>query len=181
MADKLPDNYTVIDIETTGIRPYSDDIIELSGLKVRDNKVVEEFSTLVNPKREISVFITNLTGITNNMLNSAPDIKDVLPKLVEFVSDDIILGHNVRFDISFIQNKLKKYFNQELKNESMDTLFIARKVLNLKNYKLSTIAQNYDIDTRNNHRGLKDCYITYEVYNNLTGRIEPPYVQQTLL
>ena len=63
----------------------------------------------------------------------------------------------------------------------MDTLFIARKVLNLKNYKLSTIAQNYDIDTRNNHRGLKDCYITYEVYNNLTGRIEPPYVQQTLL
>ncbi len=178
---EMPDNYTVIDIETTGISPHYDDIIELSGLKIRNNKVVDEFSTLVNPKRNVSEFITNLTGITNNMLYNAPDIKNVLPKLVNFIADDIILGHNVRFDIGFIQNKLMKYFNQELTNDSLDTLFIARKVLNLKNYKLSTIADKYNIDTKNNHRGLKDCYITFEVYNNLTGKIQPQYVQQTLL
>ena len=128
---EMPDNYTVIDIETTGISPHYDDIIELSGLKIRNNKVVDEFSTLVNPKRNVSEFITNLTGITNNMLYNAPDIKNVLPKLVNFIADDIILGHNVRFDIGFIQNKLMKYFNQELTNDSLDTLFIARKVLNL--------------------------------------------------
>ena len=85
---EMPDNYTVIDIETTGISPYYDDIIELSGLKIRNNKVVEEFSTLVNPQRSVSGFITNLTGITNNMLFDAPDIKTALPKLIDFIDND---------------------------------------------------------------------------------------------
>lgn len=181
MQEMMPDNYTVIDIETTGLSPNNDDIIELSGLKVRDNKVVEEFSTLVKPNKGVNSFISNLTGITNGMLSDAPKIEDVLPKLVEFIEDDTILGHNVNFDIGFIRNKLSRHLNKELNNPSLDTMFIARRVLNLKNYKLTTIAENYDIDTKNNHRGLKDCYITYEVYNNLTGKTEPAYVQQSLL
>lgn len=177
----MPDNYTIIDIETTGLSPSCDEIIELSGLKIRDNRVIKEFSSLVNPKREISDFITNLTGIKSSMLDKAPDIKTVLPEFIDFIADDTILGHNIGFDLSFIRTKLRRYFGKELPNAQMDTLQIAKKTIKLKNYKLTTIAQNYNIDTKNNHRGLKDCYITFEVYNNLTGKKEPDIVQCSLL
>ena len=181
MHKEMPDNYTVIDIETTGLSPYNDEIIELSGLKIRNNKVVEEFSSLINPQRDINLFISNLTGITNTMLKTAPQIQDILPKFIEFISDDTILGHNIRFDMGFIQNKLQKYFNKSLNNKTIDTRNIAKTKLNLGSYKLTNIAQQYDINTENNHRGLKDCYITYEVYNNLTGKTEPEFIQQSLL
>ena len=71
----MPDNYTVIDIETTGLSPYNDEIIELSGLKVRNNQVVEEFSSLINPRRDVNEFISSLTGITNTMLKTAPELQ----------------------------------------------------------------------------------------------------------
>lgn len=181
MLKEMPDNYTVIDIETTGLSPYSDEIIELSGLKIRNNRVVKEFSSLINPQREVNNFIANLTGITNSMLKTAPNIEEILPKFIDFISDDTILGHNIRFDIGFIQNKLQKYFSKSLANKTMDTRNIAKAQLNLSSYKLTNIAKQYNINTDNNHRGLKDCYITYEVYNNLTGKTEPEFVQQSLL
>lgn len=171
----MPNDYTVLDIETTGLSPVKDSIIELSALKVRNNNVVDEFSSLVKSNISVSPFITNLTGITNNMLETAPAINSVLPEFIEFISDDIILGHNVSFDLSFIRAKLKQYCQIELKNKSIDTRYIARNTLNLANYKLTTIAMYYGIDTQNNHRGLKDCYITYEVYNNLIGHKEPKF------
>jgi len=185
MKELMPENYTVIDIETTGLDRQGDDIIELSGLKVRNNNIVEEFSSLINPDRNLDYYISNLTGITDAMLQDAPSIKEVLPEFVNFISNDTIIGHNVNFDIKFVHNNLKKHFNSELNNKSMDTMILAKQVLKLQNYKLTTIAQNYNIDTKNNHRGLKDCYITYEVYNNLKSELqkddEPGFMQQSLL
>lgn len=178
----MPDNYTVIDIETTGLSPQFDEIIELSGLKVRNNKVVKEFSSLIKPKyKTVDGFITSLTGITVAMLSNAPLIETVLPQFIDFIAEDTILGHNVKFDIGFIKTKLKEKFNKNIDNRIMDTMHIAKSLIKLPNYKLTTIAQKYNIDTKNNHRGLKDCYITFEVYNNLTGKTEPEFVQQTLL
>ena len=101
-------NYTVIDIETTGLSPLEDEIIELSALKVRDNKVVKEFSSLINPNKEISDFISSLTGITQSMVQNAPDIKTVLPLFIDFIGDDTVLGHNVSFDLGFIRTKYKR-------------------------------------------------------------------------
>lgn len=161
------ENYTVVDIETTGLSPQKDDIIELSALKVRDNKVVEEFSTLLKSSKGVNNFISGLTGITNSMLNNAPIIEDVLPEFLAFIGNDIILGHNVNFDMRFIKAKTQLVLNKMVKNSIMDTMIFAKRNLELPNFKLTTIAQYYDIDTKNNHRGLKDCYITFEVYNKL--------------
>lgn len=161
------ENYTVVDIETTGLSPQKDDIIELSALKVRDNKVVEEFSTLLKSSKGVNNFISGLTGIINSMLNNAPIIEDVLPEFLAFIGNDIILGHNVNFDMRFIKAKTQLVLNKMVKNSIMDTMIFAKRNLELPNFKLTTIAQYYDIDTKNNHRGLKDCYITFEVYNKL--------------
>ena len=161
------ENYTVVDIETTGLSPQKDDIIELSALKVRDNKVVEEFSTLLKYSKGVNSFISGLTGITNSMLNNAPIIEDVLPEFLAFIGNDIILGHNVNFDMRFIKAKTQLVLNKMVENSIMDTMIFAKRNLELPNFKLTTIAQYYDIDTKNNHRGLKDCYITFEVYNKL--------------
>ena len=161
------ENYTVVDIETTGLSPQKDDIIELSALKVRDNKVVEEFSTLLKSSKGVNRFISGLTGITNSMLNNAPIIEDVLPEFLAFIGNDIILGHNVNFDMRFIKAKTQLVLNKMVENSIMDTMIFAKRNLELPNFKLTTIAQYYDIDTKNNHRGLKDCYITFEVYNKL--------------
>lgn len=161
------ENYTVVDIETTGLSPQKDDIIELSALKVRDNKVVEEFSMLLKSSKGVNSFISGLTGITNSMLNNAPIIEDVLPEFLAFIGNDIILGHNVNFDMRFIKAKTQLVLNKMVENSIMDTMIFAKRNLELPNFKLTTIAQYYDIDTKNNHRGLKDCYITFEVYNKL--------------
>ena len=89
-------NYTVIDIETTGLSPLEDEIIELSALKVRDNKVVKEFSSLINPNKEISDFISSLTGITQSMVQNAPDIKTVLPLFIDFIGNNIFIRKTKR-------------------------------------------------------------------------------------
>ena len=112
-------------------------------------------------------FISGLTGITNSMLNNAPIIEDVLPEFLAFIGNDIILGHNVNFDMRFIKAKTQLVLNKMVENSIMDTMIFAKRNLELPNFKLTTIAQYYDIDTKNNHRGLKDCYITFEVYNKL--------------
>ena len=122
-------NYTVIDIETTGFDPYFNEIIELSALKVRDKKIVGEFSTLVKPNVPVSEFITKLTGITNEELENAPKIENVISKYIEFIGDDTLLGHNTGFDINFIYDAYLKYCNKHFDNYYMDTLRISRRVL----------------------------------------------------
>ncbi len=160
-------DYTVVDIETNGLSPQKHDIIELSALRVRAGKVVKEYSSLVFTPNGVNYYIQNLTGITPKMLQNAPQINEILPSFIEFIGNDTILGHNVNFDLRFIKAKLREYSQQELINANMDTMAIAKRTIKLESYKLTSIASNYGIDTSNNHRGLKDCYITFEDYKNL--------------
>lgn len=95
-------DYVVVDIEKTGLDPQWNDIIEFGALRISDGKVIDSFTSLVNPGYEIDNFIIELTGITNEMLATASDIKAVLPKFLDFVGNSIVLGHNVNFDINFI-------------------------------------------------------------------------------
>ena len=162
---KYPESYTVLDIETTGFSSQKDSIIELSAIRVVDNKVTEEFSELVNPECYVSSYITKLTGISLQMLYSAQKIPVVLENFIEFVSDDIIIGHNVTFDINFLNRNKQLYFNSGFDNDYVDTLKIARKFLpQLKSHKLGVIAQYFNFNTDGMHRGLKDCIVTNLCY-----------------
>ena len=96
-------DYVCVDIETTGIRPKWDRIIEIGAVKVRDGKVVDTFSELICPGVPIPSRITQLTGITNEMVTGKSKIEEVLPRFVEFAENDLLLGHNIRFDYSFLK------------------------------------------------------------------------------
>ena len=97
----FPLDYTVVDLETTGLDPTIDGIIELGAIRVRGGHPVEEYSSLIDPGFELDEFIVSLTGITNDDLSSAPDILQALPSFLDFLGDDPIVGPNVGFDLGF--------------------------------------------------------------------------------
>jgi len=160
-----PDTYIVLDIETTGLSPLKNEIIELSAIKIVDGEVFETFSRLVKPEGRVSYFISNLTGITNEMLKNADNIESVLSDFKEFVSSSIIMGHNVKFDIRFLDYNFRKYLNLPFSNDYIDTLRIARCFLNeLKSHKLGLLAEYFEFNNDGMHRALKDCHVTNLCY-----------------
>lgn len=164
----FPNSYVVLDIETTGLNPVKNEIIELSAIKVENDRIVSEFSSLVKPEGVISPYITNLTGINSSMTNEAPDIKTTIKRFFEFCGDGIIMGHNVKFDIGFINTNLLRHHNIILSNDYIDTLRLARIYLpGLPNKKLGTIAAYFHFDTSGMHRGLKDCIVTNLCYQKI--------------
>ena len=165
---KFVDDYVLVDIETTGLSPINDDIIEIGAIKVINNKIVDKYSQLIQINKSLSPFITNLTGITNNMLKLGKEPNIVFNEFVNFVGEEVIIGHNVNFDLGFLTNKCKKYIDYNLTNDYIDTMYLARKLVpDSTNYKLGTLAKYFNISYEGAHRGLKDVEITYEVYNCL--------------
>lgn len=172
----FPTDYILFDIETTGLDSEYDEIIEIGAIKVRNTKENGEFHSLVKPKHRIDDFITDLTGITNEMVKDAPSIKDVLPLFVDFIGEDILVGHNVNFDINFIYDNLVRYNFNPLMNNYVDTLRLARRILpELKHHRLKDLADYYNIDTVGNHRSMKDVDITNCIYKKLKSDVEEKY------
>ena len=164
----FPSNYVLFDIETTGLDPEYDEIIEIGAIKVDNNKVMDEFHSLIKPDNEIDEFITNLTGITNEMVENAPNIEEVLPNFINFIGDEIFIGHNVNFDINFVYDKTVNLGLGIVKNNYVDTMRLSRILLpELPHHRLKDLAEYYGIDTKGNHRASKDVQITNEVYLKL--------------
>lgn len=166
----FPNEYVIVDVETTGLSPEYDEIIEISAIKIKDNLIIDRFTSLVKPKYKISEFIEKLTGITNEMLKIAPSLKCIIPKFKDFISNSILLGYNVNFDINFLYDALVKELGTELSNNYIDVLRLARIVLkdsNLPNCRLKNIALHFNLDINNMHRGEKDCELTFEVFKNI--------------
>ncbi len=169
----FPKNFTVIDIETTGLSPEYDEIIELSAIKICDDMTIDTFSSLVKPSVEIDEYITSLTGITNDMLSTAPKLISVLPKYLEFIGNDILLGYNVNFDINFLYDNTENLSCKLLSNDFVDTMRIFKKLHpDLIHHRLQDLAALYNIDYSNAHRSLSDCKITYLGYIQLLDEIE---------
>lgn len=165
---KWVDNYVLVDIETTGLSPRTDEIIEIGAIKVKENKIIDTYNTLIKIDRNLNPFITKLTGITNKMLETGKERDKALEEFVDFTGNEIIMGHNVNFDINFIYDKCLSYLDYYLSNDFVDTMRIAKHILpDIQNYKLGTLANYFGVDYRSAHRGLKDVEITYEVYNKL--------------
>lgn len=169
-------DYVVFDLETTGISCQTDEVIEISAIRVRDGKVVDEFSSLVNPGREIPYFASKVNGITNQMVCNAPYFEEVLASFLEFIGEDILMGHNIHsFDIKFIYRDCERYFGKLPNNDYVDSLLLAKKCLpHLKHRKLVDLAQYYGISSEGAHRALNDCYMNYRVFEKL-GRNEESF------
>ena len=161
--------YTVIDLETTGVNISFDEIIEISALKVRNNEVVDEFSTLINPGMHIPEEATEVNHITDQMVKDAPRIEEVIDSFFDFVGDDVILGfNNAAFDLNILYDLRMNLKGIPLENDYIDILHSVRKCLcDLENSKLATACEYYGLDTEGEHRALKDCYLTKECYDHL--------------
>ncbi len=168
----FPSNYTILDLETTGLDPKFDSIIEIAALRVRNGEIVDSFSTLVKPEEEVSEFITDLTGISNDMLSTAPTPEEIFPSVREFLSNDIIVGHNVNFDINFIYDWFEIIIENMFSNDFVDTMRLSRKVLpELRHHRLKDIASALNVSPNNFHRALNDCHTTYNCFCALRDRV----------
>lgn len=164
-------DYIVIDVETTGLSPILDKITEIGAVKVRNFKVTDEFQTLINIHEEVPEFITKLTGITTEMLETKGiEPKEAFKKLKQFIGKDIIIGHNVSFDTEFIDNAFKTYIGETLNNDCFDTLEKSREMINISNHKLGTMAWYFNIEQTDSHRALNDAHVTNELYKSLYDR-----------
>lgn len=174
------DNYTVVDIETTGLSIYDSEIIELSAIRVRDNVITDTFTTLVRPQSYIPFNIVTLTGITNEMVENAPTIDVAIQKFLDFIGDDILLGHNIyQYDANILYDISDNLLHIQIKNDVIDTLRYSRYCdINVPNYKLSTLEQYYNIKNENEHRSLYDCIANHKVYQELKKSFKSQCINQ---
>lgn len=164
----FPDSFIVVDIETTGLDPQWNKIIEISAIKVFENNIVDSFSTLINPQLEIDEFISSLTGITNDMVKEAPTIEIILPTFREFIGNSILIGHNVNFDINFLYDSFISAGLPCLSNSFVDTMRLGRWLIrDIENHRLQTLATALKVNINGLHRALNDCYTTLGVFNQL--------------
>lgn len=170
--EKDYNEFIIFDIETTGLSAINDGITEIGAIKVKDGRVIDTYSQLVNPEKEISEFITNLTGITNDMVADKPKIKDVIGDFKEFISGGVLVAHNASFDIGFIREKMR-INNLELNNPILDTLGLARAVFpDLKNHKLDNLAKHLDVNLDNHHRAVDDAKATKDIFLKILEILE---------
>ena len=161
---ELSQTFVVFDIETTGFSNTNDKITEIGAVKIENFEVVDRFSQLINPQKDISYKIQELTGITNDMVRNEPTIEEVLPKFIEFVGDSVLVAHNADFDMSFIKEKCRQQ-NIEFKNTSVDTLTLARILLpELKRHRLNVVAMALGIPLLNHHRAVDDANATALIF-----------------
>jgi DNA polymerase-3 subunit epsilon len=146
--------FCVIDLETTGGSAAECSITEIGAVKLRGGECLGTFQTLVNPGCAIPPQITVLTGITHAMVMPAPRIEAVLPSLLEFIGDAVVVGHNVRFDLSFVQAALERDQRPKLRNRAVDTVALARRLVRdeVPNCKLGTLAEHLRLDHRTSRR-----------------------------
>lgn len=170
MRETMIKDFTVVDLETTGLNAARDRIIEIGALKIRNGKIVDSFSELVNPERMISSIITGVTGIDDEMVRQADTIQRILPKFLDFAEEDVLLGHNLQFDYSFLKQNAVN-LSLDFERLGVDTLKIARaKLKELPSRSLEDLCRYYGIEDKNHHRAFNDVTVTWALYRILEER-----------
>lgn len=160
-------DFTVVDVETTGLDIY-DDIIEISAIKYIGLVPVSAFTSLIKPPGIIPREITDLTHIDAAMVANAPTIEQIMPAFIDYIGNDNLLAHNLPFDLKFLYRNGFDCFATE--RRYYDTLQIARSKIDkssIENYKLPTLCEHYDIYRDNAHRSLSDCFAAGKIYIKL--------------
>jgi len=177
------DNFVVLDLETTGLDPTTDRIIEIAAIRFREGKESDIFESLVNPGIPIPDFITKLTGINDEQVQNAPALESIFEQCLQFIGDSPLIGHQINFDAAFIEYVIRRQKNdfaewdneaqrfKYLSNLRMDTLFLARIFLPfLERFRLSTVAAHFDIDLDKAHRALDDARASGRIFIELIER-----------
>ena len=165
-------NYIAFDLETTGLNIETDEIIEIGALKVRDGKVCERFIEFVKPTKPISSMITEITGITNEMVSRARNTEVIIRDFLQFCNEDILVGHNIMFDYKFIKMYARK-LGLSFDKKGIDTLKIARKVhKDMSSKSLEALCTYYQIENKAAHRAYHDALATAKLYHILAHEYE---------
>ena len=160
----LDADYVVFDLETTGFSPETNRIIEIGAVKMQNGKIVDKFSTFVNPQVPIPFRIEQLTSINDSMVIDAPVIADILPEFMKFCEGCVMVAHNADFDMSFIKKNCQR-LDIPCKPTIVDTVALARVLLpNLNRFKLDTVAKALGVSLENHHRAVDDAGCTAEIF-----------------
>lgn len=169
-------DYVVFDLETTGVNARNDEIIEISAIKVINGEVADTFSSLVNPQMPISPAASAVNHITDEMVEDAPVIDEVMIDFLQFIGDYPLVGHNIHsFDMKFIYRVTDRLYNKTLTNDYLDTLPYSRKKLpNLAHHRLVDLAAHYGLSTGGAHRALFDCEMNQKCFELMAKEKEAP-------
>ena len=164
--------YVAFDLETTGLSPRHDQIIEIGAVIMKDGLEVDRFQTFVDPERRLSKEVSELTGITDDMLRGAPKIEETMPKLLAFIGDRPLVAHNARFDACFVTRACEQ-LGLEFKLTAIDTLILAQNLLpHLNKFKLDIVAKEFELGDFNHHRAADDAVICGQILAKLFRKLE---------
>ena len=161
--------FVVFDLETTGAKTPPCRVTEIGAYKVKDGAIVGEFHTLVNPEMPIPFFITMLTGISDEMVKTAPKFAEVADAFLRFIGDSVLVAHNAGFDMRFLNHEVSRlYEDYRLANPSLCTVQLSRRLLpDVDNHKLKTLAEYFSVELINHHRANADALATAKIFINL--------------
>ena len=170
--DRLPLSYTVLDIETTALKPEQGEIIEIGAMKVENGCITAEFSRSVRAEGKIPYYIENYTGITQHENEKeGVECKRALIDFLDFAGGSMMVGHNVQFDIGFIDYYCRYHGLAPFAPKFIDTLILSRKrVKEVNNYRLETLLRFFEISPKQKHRALDDARLTYELLKKLNEK-----------
>ena len=175
--------FVVIDIETTGSDPKRNRIIDLACVTVKNNKIINEFSSLINPHQSIPPFISQMTNITYEMVINAPEQYEVLPKVIELFKNQnaVFVAHNAKFDYNFITQSIQRELNYTFEAPLLCTLKLSKRILPKKlKMNLGSLADYFNIHNSNRHRALGDAVTTANILNELLEILQSRYDINTL-
>ncbi len=157
--------FCAFDTETTGVNPSSERIIEIGAVKFTKDGIIDFFSTLINPKRDLTPYISNLTGITNKMLTGQPYAEEVIPAFRKFSQDTILVAHNAQFDLRFVNAESERLELFPLANSAVDTLRMSRLLLpDNTSWKQTSLADQFNIDKGQAHRAFDDAKVCASLF-----------------
>lgn len=168
----MQENYCILDFETTGLSPMNDRVIEIGVVKIAQGKMVDQFESFINPRRLLPPIITSLTGITNQMVRTAPFAEEIFPKLKTFVGNDPIVAHNASFDSGFFVSEMNRVALRP-ENHFLCTLMLARRMFpELKSHKLEVLCTHLNLRNDRAHRALSDVKVTFQVFQEICNQVK---------
>ncbi len=167
--------FVAFDIETTGLMPVVNRIVEIGAVKFRSGKVVETFQELIDPQRQIPSDATAVNGITNDMVKEKPSIEDVLPRFIDFLGNAVPIAHNAPFDVSFISYDMSRLNLKVANKPILDTCVIPKKIFpHLSSYSLENLANYLHIKSAGFHRALEDAKVCMEIFLQCVNEMGDP-------